>query len=317
MVEMAKVVCEYCNKSVGVAYLPKHQETGACLAKRGIHAANTYPCEWCGEEFLRSSNMKRHVAKCKQRSKALHTSTEDRLRQDVRELTIGLDKVTQINSDLELLVQELNQQIILKDKEISVLKANPTVVNQMVMNNFKIKVDKFVVNQHAKEHFKPLTDGLLREVLTLGPDPLYLLGGAEAIAQLLLTTCLEGNNKLACTDVSRIAIQWKDVDHSIVSDPRLRKLLPRMVRQLYPAYYKAYRDCETLSQDEFFKVGDMLRRLNAIMLKKDSTSKFYNAIATRIGSAKCDLSHMLEMDEMDEMDEMEMDDRDDDGNTID
>ena len=308
---MAKVTCEYCQKSVGVAYLPKHQKTGACLEKQGKHATVTYPCEWCGEEFLRSNTMTKHLARCKQRVKVLYTSTEDRLRQDVRELTSGLAKAESENKYLEERIEELELAITLRDKEIAVLKANPTVVNQVTNNNFKIKVDKFVVNQHAKEHFRPMTDGLLREVLSMTPDPRFLLGGAEAIAELLLNTCLEGNDKLACTDVNRIATQWKDIDHSIVSDPRLRKLLPRMIRHFYASYYRAYRDCESLSQDEFFAIGDNLKKLNSIMLKKDSTSKFYNTIASRIGSAKCDLTHMLDMEEM------EIDyGHDDDGNSI-
>ncbi len=206
------------------------------------------------------------------------------------ELTNALDEITLQQEWIE----ELQMENTLQLKEISVLKANPrTVVNQ---TNY-IKVDKFVVQQHAKDNFTPLTDSLLKQCLTITVDPRLLLGGPEAVAQLILETSLSGQNKVACTDTSRVVVLWKDIDSSIVTDLKMRKLMPRLVRPIYQPYYASWRSDTNTDVEEYRAIGDVLHRLHMITLKKDTTSKFYNTLASIIIHANCDLSFIMEEDD--------------------
>ena len=242
---------------------------------------------------------------CRQKMKVVYTTSEIQMRDNMRQIKIELaNALTEIEQQQEW-IEELQLENALQAKEIAVLKANPrTIVNN---NHVNIKVDKFVVKQHAKENFAPLTDGLLRECLSITVDPRLLLGGPEAVAQLILETSLSGQNKVACTDTSRVVVFWKDVDSSIVTDLKMRKLMPRLVRPIYQPYYEAWRSNTSIDADQYRAIGDVLHRLHMISLKKDTTSKFYNTLASIITHAKCDLSFILEDDECV---------RDEDGNII-
>jgi len=169
-----------------------------------------------------------------------------------------------------------------------------------------LRVDKFVVRQYAKDNFMALTDGVLKQCLSVNVDPRLLLRGPEAVAQLILETSLEGRDKVACTDTSRAVCFWKDIDHTVITDMKMRKLMPRLVRPIHNAYNAAWRKDDSMCSDQYRKIGDVVHRLNMISQKRDTKSKYYNALSRIIMDAKCDLLFML----------TEEDERDEDGNVI-
>ncbi len=295
-----KIECEYCHKRVEQGGIGRHHKTKACLTSQGrIVVDSAYECEWCGEGFQRADVHKKHVTRCKHKDRALHTSTEDRLRMRIRSLESELasrDSVLMFrDSEIEehdAIIAKLELENKLLQKEISVLKACPPVVNNITNNN--IRVDKFVVQEYAKDNFVPLTEGLLKECLSVGVDPMLLLRGPEAVAQLILETSLEGRDKFACTDASRSVCHWKEIDHTVITDMKMKKLMPRLVRPIYGAYSAAWRSDTDISTDEYQAVGEVVSRLRSISVGKDVRSKYYNALARQIMDAKCDLLYMVD-----------------------
>lgn len=302
---MSRIQCEYCNKTVSLANLRKHQRSGKCLEHQGVHAKMTHECAWCGEGFLRVDSLSRHSKVCKRRDRVVALSIEDRLREEISQLKVENESQRIELEEANALVTEAGHAMNLLRKEISVLKASPPIVNHITNN---IRVDKFVVQQYAKDNFSALTDGVLKQCLSVAVDPRLLLRGPEAVAQLILETSLEGRDKVACTDTSRAVCFWKDIDHTVITDMKMRKLLPRLVRPIHNAYNAAWRKDDSMCGDQYRKVGDVIHRLNMIAQKRDTKSKYYNALSRIIMDAKCDLLYMLT-----EEDEQE---RDEDGNTI-
>ncbi len=294
---MGIVNCEHCGKSIGHASLRRHQKSRTCLIAQGKLLESEHTCDWCGDGFHRADILKAHVSRCKQRTKALYTSTEDRLREENRSLRDQLKdnekRVKLSESMYDALVTESKHAIELLEKEISILKAYPPTVN--ITNT--IKIDKFIVQQYAKEHFTALTDGMLKECLSVTVDPRLLLRGPGAVAQLILETSLQGRDKLACTDTSRAICLWKDIDHTVITDKKMRKLMPKLVRPIYSAYSVAWRKNDHMGTDEYRDVGEVVHRLNMISKGKDSTSKYYNAVSRIIMDANCDLMYMLDDDD--------------------
>lgn len=301
---MVRITCEHCETTVNESYLRKHQQTGKCMAAQGRHAKITHDCVHCGESFLRPYHLRRHEEKCKRKKQS--GTIEEQLRAEVQRL-----RVRDAAQEDELAELELENTFL--RKEIAILKASPpatTIINNGPVVN--IRVDKFIVKQHAKDNFMALTDGVLRQCLAISVDPRLLLGGAEAVAQLILETSLCGQDKVACTDSSRSVVVWKDVDHTVITDMKMRKLMPRLVRPIYGPYNEAWRNDKSMDSDQYRKIGDVLHRLNMISQKRDTKSRFYNTVARIIMDANCDLSFMLEEEEVEE-DEHE---HDEDGNSI-
>lgn len=280
------------------------------MVAQGRRVESGFTCEWCGDGFQRADIFKTHTGRCKQRTKALYTSIEDQLRNEIRKLKAEVksrDNLLEFR-DAEIdehgaVVAELELENKLLRKEISVLKATPQVI-QNITNN--IRVDKFVVQQYAKDNFTALTDGVLKQCLGVSVDPRLLLRGPEAVAQLILETSLEGRDKVACTDTSRAVCFWKDIDHTVITDMKMRKLMPRLVRPIHNAYNAAWRKDDSMCSDQYRKIGDVIHRLNMIAQKRDTKSKYYNTLSRIIMDAKCDLLFML----------TEEDERDEDGNSI-
>ena len=303
---MTKVACKFCGKCVNEANMRKHQKTGKCLEHQGIHAKVTHGCDWCGEEFNRADALNRHITTCKQKRNESHTSVEARLREENRALKADLKASLLENAQKDEWLEALQEKLKMAEKEISVLKAYPPVVN--ITNNNNIRVDKFVVQQYAKDNFTALTDGLLKQCLSVAVDPRLLLRGPEAVAQLILETSLEGKDKMACTDTARSVCFWKERDHTVITDMKMKKLMPRLVRPIYAAYSVAWRKEDDMGTDEFQAIGEVVNRLCSICRGTDVRSKYYNALSRIIMDAKCDLLYMLEAE--DEQD------RDEDGNSI-
>ncbi len=301
MVEMEKVTCQFCSKAVLSNNLGRHQKTGICLAAQGRSIQSEFVCDWCGDGFPRSDTLKKHHDRCKQRTKSMYTSTEDQLREENRKLRAMVKSMDLIISSRDTEISENALSIRLLQKEIAVLKTVPPTVVQNITNN--IRVDKFVVQQYAKDNFAPLTDGLLKECLSVDVDPKLLLRGPEAIAQLILETSLEGRNKVACTDTSRSVCLWKERDHTVITDMKMKKLMPRLVRPIYSAYSVAWRRDDELGTDEYQAVGEVVNRLRSISTGKDTRSKYYNTMARQIMDANSDLLYMLDEDEDREQDE--------------
>lgn len=277
--------------------------------KRCLQSA--FQCEWCGDGFNRADAFKRHMSKCKQRYKVMYVSTEDRLREEVKQLKIELETYQDEAKCNEARVKDLELANTLLQKEILILKTFPPVV-QNINNITNIRVDKFVVHQYAKDNFTALTDGLLKQCLRVAVDPRLLLRGPEAVANLILETSLEGRDKVACTDTSRSVVFWKDVDHTVITDMKMRKLMPRLVRPIYQAYNAAWRKDDSMDTDQYRSIGDVIHRLNMITQKRDTKSKYYNALSRIIMDAKCDLIYMLDEEEVEE----EEHEHDEDGNSI-
>ena len=118
-----------------------------------------FQCEWCGDGFNRADIFKAHLGRCKQKYKVLYVSTEDRLREEVKQLKIELETSVAEVEWGETRMKDMEFDIALLRKDVAVLKAAPPVVNN-------IRVDKFVVQQYATENFKPLTDSAMRQCLT-------------------------------------------------------------------------------------------------------------------------------------------------------
>ena len=162
--------CQYCGKSIGKYGLLRHQKSKACLAVQGRCIQGEFKCDWCGDRFQRADIFKKHLGRCKQRTKALYTSIEDQLRNEIRMLKAEVksrDNLLEFR-DAEIdehgaVVAELELENKLLRKEISVLTATPQVI-QNITNN--IRVDKFVVRQYAKDNFVALTDGVLKQCLS-------------------------------------------------------------------------------------------------------------------------------------------------------
>ena len=302
---MAHLDCEHCGVSVLKRNLLRHQKSGTCLKAQGRRVESAFQCEWCGDGFNRPDTFRKHTGGCKQKYKMLYTSTEDQLREDNKRLSV---KVASQDVEIEecgVKLAELELENKLLRKEISVLKAVPPIVNHITNN---IRVDKFVVQQYAKDNFSALTDGVLKQCLSVAVDPRLLLRGPEAVAQLILETSLEGRDKVACTDTSRAVCFWKDIDHTVITDMKMRKLMPRLVRPIHNAYNAAWRKDDSMCGDQYREIGDVIHRLNMIAQKRDVKSKYYNALSRIIMDAKCDLLYMLT-----EEDEQE---RDEDGNSM-
>lgn len=288
---MSKVECEFCHKTVTKSYIPRHLKTGSCLEAQGKHAKITHGCEWCGDEFIRVDSLNRHLTRCKQRTKALFTSTEDRLREENRELKSDLETAL---ADVEMRdewIEGLKLQIVLKDKEISVLKENPTTVNNNIQ--VKLRVDKFVVKEYAPEHFTSLTDKALREVLTITPDYRLLMKGPEAIAKLFLETSLAGNDKLAFTDVPRQMGYYKDRDGQVTEDVKLRKLVPRLIRHIFPGYRDSFMAAD-LPWDEGMPYRTVLDTLSRLAKGDALNTKYARGLVAFLAEHKNDLDYMLE-----------------------
>lgn len=295
----AKEKCKFCGKSISVSNMTKHQKTGKCLTIQGIHNISNSKCIACGETFTRIDYLKSHQKSCKKLHSETITSIEDNLRKQNFELESKLATKSHELVEITDAIMVLHIELKLAKKEIAVLKANPTVINNNnnIDNSIRIKVDKFVVKKHATDNFVRITDSLTREVLMITPDPCLLLGGAESIARLILETSLAGRNKVACTDLSRLILHWKDIDSTIVVDPKLCKLMPRLCRPIYQTYNDLWRQDMDMESEQFRAIGSVLNKLDKIVRKTDKNSRFYNQIVKLISIANCDLSFMLEDEE--------------------
>lgn len=285
------VTCEYCGKSVGERSLKRHHSSRTCLDRQGRHIKGN-ECDWCGENFIRRDCLNRHVVTCKRRIQASSRTVEDQLRIDNSRLTTLL---TDRENEVEQLSEENNElrdELKLAKKEISVLKENPTTVHN---NNIQVKlrVDKFVVERYAPEHFTSLTDKALREALTITPDYRLLTKGPEAIAKLFLETSLAGNDKLAFTDVPRQKGYYKDRDGQVTEDVKLRRLVPRMIRHIFPGYRDSFMAAD-LSWDEGMPYRTVLDTLSRLAKGDALNTKYARGLVAFLAEHKNDLDYMLE-----------------------
>lgn len=289
---MIKVTCDFCSKVVASTSLVRHQKSGKCLAEQGKRVQSAFQCEWCGDGFLRSDNYNRHLTSCKQRYKVLYVSAEERLEGEVQELT---SKVVDLKNEVvtrDERIRELEEEVKALKIANTVLKENPGVIN----NTVNIKITKLVVQEHVKENFIPLSNTVLRRSLGVRPDLRLLLGGAPAVANLILSTSLSGRDKVACTDLSRSVSCWKDVDSTIVVDPKLCKLMARLCRPIYNEYKRLWEggaEVNGMDFEDFQKAAMTIGRLGKIAQNVDKSSRFYNEVVKMISRANCDLSFML------------------------
>lgn len=298
--QQMRVECEYCGTSLMKHGLKRHQRSRKCLQAQGV-CAQEQTCQWCNTKFVRTDNLQAHLKTCSFKFAASFQSTEQELKTQVNKLTSRLEQKEAEVMSLQNIVDDLENTIKQKDIEIKVLRTTPTIVNNNIDNSLTIKVDKYVVQRHAKDNFVPLTEGLLRECLSVPVDITMLLKGPEAIARLILETSLSGQNKVACTDGARAIALWKDIDHSITEDRQLAILMPRLVRPLVQPYRDAWLPAwNTIDNKTYMRIGNVIQGLENIANKEDVKSRLYTGIRAAILRANCDLSFMLEEEDEDE-----------------
>ena len=182
---MSKYKCEFCNKEfstkTNLTYHKAH--TRYCLEKRGSQPEFT--CEECKKTFVSDSMLQKHHLKC----------------------------ISYIKSHYEKIISEKDKHIKELEGKLEniALKAvsRPSVVNTTNTDN---RIQQVINN------LIPITDDHLKEqsrFLTLD----HIKQGAVGYANFACEHALK--DRVACTDLSRRKIKYKNPEGQLVSDPEM------------------------------------------------------------------------------------------------
>lgn len=267
--------CEFCKKTFkSKSNLKTHITTAKyCISQRPNNDVTTslkviFKCEGCKSELSSRQILDNHKPKCTQL--ILKRTEEEHSKQIIVLQNIIAEKDKQIQ-DLQNKLENIALKAI--SRPTSIVNTNTNTDNrvQQVVNNLIP-----ITDEHLKEQSR---------FLTLE----HILKGAVGYASFACEHALK--DRVACTDISRKKIKYKNADGQIISDPEMRILTKKFFsaiddknKELTEQYKKQLVD-KMLSK--YHECGDDMKDEDTLKLEKyiDEINKNMDSIINIYGQA--------------------------------
>ena len=194
--------CEFCSSTFSnKKSLLYHQKNAKyCLQARG--SCTSFRCRVCSRELSEKRQLEKHEEKC-----GLAQKTESQA-EIILKLTQELELAKQMSSLFHTQLAQKDQQIVeLQNK-----------LENIAIQGVKKSTSTSITNNQVINNLIPVTDEHLKEqsrFLTLD----HIKQGAVGYANFACEHALK--DRVACTDLSRRKIKYKNPEGQIVSDPEM------------------------------------------------------------------------------------------------
>jgi hypothetical protein len=194
--------CEFCSSTFSnKKSLIYHQKNAKyCLQARG--SSTSFRCRVCSKELSEKRQLEKHEEKC-----GLAQKTESQ-GETILKLTQELEVAKQMSSLFQT-------QLAQKDEQIKELQNK---LENIAIQGVKKSTSTSITNNQIINNLIPITDDHLKEqsrFLTLD----HIKQGAVGYANFACEHALK--DRVACTDLSRRKIKYKNPEGQLVSDPEM------------------------------------------------------------------------------------------------
>ena len=189
-------------------------------------------CEFCETELLNKRSLKDHqkTKKCVIKQNELKKIEKDKNHEnEIKKLKDNyeseLKKLTEMNKELsewkERQFKKMEERLDETDKFIMKKANEPKIINNGIINNINIPVDKIDLSTEKINHV--FDKKFIRSTINKG-----IKGFVDFIFN---NFCIDENGKLllACTDISRKKFRHRDENNKLVYDPNVAKLTKKII----------------------------------------------------------------------------------------